>query len=289
MEENGGKRPRPDPANVEFVETHRRTKKTKITLLRSFFVGVTQTIRAMYDYGCMAGDIEVVLRGHAERMIRLIQSWEGGFIVVAMAWFTHFEILDALADARRRGVRVFVVVQKEDTVRVLTGPRPSDYKLALRDKYLALGRVDLSSPTVRLFAHRAKKALGKDAVEKIWESDCWDYDGVYDGGIVPVVRCVGFSDLEGEFDWDNVPRMHHKFLVFGHIDTDCTPIEYSADVVWTGSFNASRNACKSLENAVILRNSKAASAFFKEFSLLFMLSERLDWTTGTMTPVFHYH
>ena len=49
--------------------------------------------------------------------------------------------------------------------------------------------------------------------------------------------------------------------------------------VWTGSFNASKAATNSFENAVIIRSETVALAYHREFSMLFMLSEPLDWTS----------
>ncbi len=61
-----------------------------------------------------------------------------------------------------------------------------------------------------------------------------------------------------------------------------------ADTVWTGSYNCSKTAENSFENAVILKGEEIATAYLLEFALLFLLSEKLDWTSDRMMPYFSY-
>ena len=58
-------------------------------------------------------------------------------------------------------------------------------------------------------------------------------------------------------------------------------------MVWTGSFNLSRSASRSRENAVIIRDPKIASAYFRECLDLLALSERLDWESEEIDPEWH--
>lgn len=104
------------------------------------------------------------------------------------------------------------------------------------------------------------------------------------------------------------PRMHNKFLIF----TENIPIyddvpstfgyaaeDYSADdnldlpkllgvsdtaCVWTGSYNISQTAAKSLENAVVIRDQVIAQAYFNEWSQIMALSEPLDWESEWVAP-----
>ena len=81
--------------------------------------------------------------------------------------------------------------------------------------------------------------------------------------------------------------MHNKFLVFcktlkGDEDGDREVIVPKS--VWTGSFNFSKNATNSLENAVYIRDEKIAKAYFSEWSQIEGLSEPLDWESEWVAP-----
>ena len=84
-------------------------------------------------------------------------------------------------------------------------------------------------------------------------------------------------------------RMHHKFLVFGDIIVGedkhhCD--EFVPKVVWTGSFNLTRNGTHSFENAVILREPKLVDAFYQEWGQILALSEPLNWDSRWVEPEF---
>lgn len=83
------------------------------------------------------------------------------------------------------------------------------------------------------------------------------------------IRCLG------DINKDNrpaFPRMHHKFLIF--FDRECI---YDPSAVWTGSFNFTSNATKSLENGVYIKDAIIAKAFWYEWVFNFLRSEALDW------------
>lgn len=80
------------------------------------------------------------------------------------------------------------------------------------------------------------------------------------------LRCVGPSQLSA--GKTHSVRMHHKFLLFGNVDGHV----YAA---WTGSFNPTPNASMSTENAIVLHDPRAASAFLDEFVQL-ALASRLN-------------
>lgn len=88
------------------------------------------------------------------------------------------------------------------------------------------------------------------------------------------IRCVGLGGGSR-----NRPRLHHKFLVF--CDRHNAP-----QAVWTGSFNPTDNATRSLENAVIIRDETIADAYHKEWVALFGISEPLDWTSRWVAPEY---
>ena len=107
------------------------------------------------------------------------------------------------------------------------------------------------------------------------------------------IRCVG------ERPSPNItnPRMHNKFLVFASpIDRGILYEEdaedplhqldggWNAHVVWTGSYNLTRNAGQSWENALIIRDPVIAGAYLNEWSQLFTFSEPLDWRSEYIAP-----
>jgi len=97
------------------------------------------------------------------------------------------------------------------------------------------------------------------------------------------------------------PMLHNKFLVFAKVTftkttlTDVSDYYYASGyksnlseemflrvhgkpvvtpyAVWTGSFNFSAAASTHLENAVLIHNRNIAEAYFKEFSLIYYLSQ----------------
>jgi phosphatidylserine/phosphatidylglycerophosphate/cardiolipin synthase-like enzyme len=54
--------------------------------------------------------------------------------------------------------------------------------------------------------------------------------------------------------------------------------------VWTGSFNFTKNATYSFENAIVSRDRNLVAAYFSEFSQLAALSEPLDWEVEWVAP-----
>lgn len=97
------------------------------------------------------------------------------------------------------------------------------------------------------------------------------------------VRCVGVGGQR------NRPRMHDKFLVFCKEEPECaSDVLYGSAIkpfaVWTGSFNFTRNATQSFENAVYIEDVKIARAYFDEFQQIAALSEPLDWESEYVEP-----
>ena len=111
------------------------------------------------------------------------------------------------------------------------------------------------------------------------------------------VRCVGTRVLQGH-SRRRTPLMHNKVLTFAKLFLEPAPgqeneedpdgkIRWEPVMVWTGSFNLSRSASRSRENAVIIRDPKIASAYFRECLDLLALSERLDWESEEIDPEWH--
>ncbi|MDE2103950.1 MAG: hypothetical protein KGL39_42330 [Patescibacteria group bacterium] len=161
-----------------------------------------------------------------------------------MAWLTNRSVLRALA---AREV-VSIVVQKEDFLRPdWRGPNSEE----LRELYRRLP----SSWDVRMEGGY---------------SICSGYEN-------GAVRCMGICEARDK----TPPRMHHKFFVFCEHGRDRA---YVPQAVWTGSFNATQNATRSIENAVLIGDAKIAEEYYREFIALLGLSEPLDWTSPYVDP-----
>jgi phosphatidylserine/phosphatidylglycerophosphate/cardiolipin synthase-like enzyme len=81
------------------------------------------------------------------------------------------------------------------------------------------------------------------------------------------------------------PRMHHKFIVFCRNEESTSGYSnYEPYAVWTGSFNFTKNAGFSFENAVFLRDERLAMAYFREYAEIAAISEPLNWDSEWIQP-----
>lgn len=231
--------------------------KALIPAERGFGVGLA-------DYGTSSGSVEVVFRDIENRLIREIDRSDVVFGCVA--WLTNKRILQALAR-----VQCCIIVQKEDFLRPDTGSKG----LRLKSLY---GAIRNSFGRFQLWHPLGETSYGKAP----------DLDGV---------RCVGNHNASRA---PAFPRSHHKFVVFGHrredpregssIETygrvEWAPIDqtFSFDRVWTGSFNFTQNAGHSLENALIVSDTRVTRAYLGEFAQVAALSEPLDWESEWCAP-----
>lgn len=178
------------------------------------------------------------------------------FVIGCMAWLTNIDVLLALAGRES----VSIIVQKEDFLRPDVGGWS---KQRLRGYY---SRVP--------------------GINRIQADVLYNYAS---DPTTEAIRCMGV--FAGR---DSVPpRMHHKFLVFcdasGKKIEAGTPWEYSTfapKAVWTGSFNATSNATRSIENAVLIDSTKVAEAYYDEWRKLLGLSEPLDWESPYVNPEY---
>lgn len=182
-------------------------------------------------------------------------------VIGCVAWLTSSPILDALKS--REGASI--IVQKEDFLR----PDPGGLSLnSLRPKYDAVPGI-----TRFEFAHAGNLSYCAGP----------DVEGVRCAGIRPGDRARAF------------PRMHHKFIVGGRMrpdtfdDAEATPCEtFEPEAVWTGSFNFTRNASRSLENAIVIDSPDVALAFLREWVFVLALSEPLDWESEYVAPEWRW-
>ena len=179
----------------------------------------------------------------------------------AIAWLTNYTILDALSKLSD----VSIIVQKEDFLRpdIRTS---SNFKNILREKYSKL-----------------KCDLARYSFDNVLSSMSFACDPT-----IEPVRCVGNhnSDKKPAF-----PRMHNKFLVFATVKEEkeerkslIEPSLIKPYAVWTGSFNFTKNATNSLENALYITDTTIVNAFFKEYGQIAAISESLDWSSDWMEP-----
>lgn len=200
-------------------------------------------------------DVTVYFRDLETELIRQIESAQA--VIGCVAWLTSEPILSALANVPNG---VSIVVQKEDFLRPDVGASGL-WRSTLRRLY---GRV----PS-RLIRNNLPGLVGQ-------LSYCGDFG-------MDAIRCVGNHN---KHKTPAFPRMHNKFIALCNIDTN----EYG-DVsrlrpyaVWTGSFNFTKNAAMSLENAVVISNDWIAQAYYHEWEQILALSEPLDWESEWSAP-----
>lgn len=204
---------------------------------------------------------QVYFKDLYRHLIRHIQ--QADIVVGCVAWLTHPDILDALAE--KEGVAL--IVQKEDFLRPDKNSTRG-WKADLHRRYAAL-------PSTLT---RQDSALA--------ETRLWDMS-YCDDPTIPAVRCVGIHNADKA---PAIPRAHHKFVVFCRSvplnpteewEEDKTYVPYA---VWTGSFNFTVNSMSSFENAVVLSDPKIVRAYFCEFGQVAALSEPLNWQDQWVAP-----
>ena len=209
--------------------------------------------KKMEDNSIETEKISVYFRNIEERLLSHIKNADAVF--GAVAWLTSDLILDELSKLKN----VSIVVQKEDFLRPDLNVR-GDWKNKLREKYDNL--------QCELTRYLFSNLIGS-----------LSYCG--DPSIDPV-RCVGNNNKDKK---PAFPRMHNKFLVFAKVEEHKNEapkiIPYS---VWTGSFNFTKNATNSLENALYITVPEIVNAYFNEYSQIFAISEPLDWESDWSTP-----
>ena len=203
--------------------------------------------------------VQVLFRQLKLALIREINAadWVAGCV----AWLTDYDVLHALS-ARKYAK---LVVQKEDFLRPESDGKRETWEQSLRRRYESLPRSSHLEWPGRL---------------NRLSTNYYDTDEVS-------IRCVGNYNEDRS---PASPRMHNKFLIFG-TDRECVSDEdytkhdvggYAHNYpefthVWTGSFNFTLNAQRSLENAVIIYSEAIAKAYYDEFCQISGLSEPLDW------------
>jgi hypothetical protein len=205
--------------------------------------------------------LESVFKDLDKRLIQLIHEFKDGVIVGCVAWLTHEKILLELSNCKN----VQIIVQKEDFL------RPD----------INFGNNKTWWWELRMLYESLECEVLRCRFGGIMEHLSWA-----DQQPVDPIRCVGNYN---EAKLPVFPRSHHKFLVFCEkdaIETNLTNntetvTHFSPKAIWTGSFNLTRNATMSLENAIILRDNSGENeiinSYLNVYRQVFSISEPLDW------------
>jgi hypothetical protein len=179
-------------------------------------------------------------------------------VVGCIAWMTSESMLQALSQVPEG---VSIVIQKEDFLRPDLNSR-NNWKAELRRQYDSL-----RSPPERHFFGGLVGSL----------SYCSD-------PTIQPVRCIGNHNADRK---PAFPRMHNKFLVFCDVSDDESETDnrnVNPHTVWTGSFNLTKNATMSLENALVISDYRIVEAYYREWEQILAISERIDWSKDWCEP-----
>jgi hypothetical protein len=252
----------------------------------------------LVDHSTSSGDglISVYFRNIEKNLINHIMSAD--VVVGAVAWLTSRKVLEALSI--RRGVAL--VVNKEDFLRFDFNSSQESYnewREEQRDLYECLPglsnffrtgelidnltaslnpircvgtftKSNKSKPRMHnkfiLFCKMVTVEHGygrKRKVEYVYENNHWKQK------TIEYNECDNYS-LYGNGHYDP------SFVIgFNYI---------KPYAVWTGSFNFSKTATQSFENALYILDRSIVQAYFSEWSQLTALSEPLDWESVSISP-----
>ena len=176
---------------------------------------------------------------------------EAEYVIGCVSWLTNMKIIKSLQN--KKGVKL--VIQKENFIK-----RDYNYSICLNEYYINLRKGYKSLPN--LFNNIDNLKLDSDhPLFQICDKKLSD-DDYMDG-----VRCFGIASKY------NKPLMHHKFLIF--LDK-----KLNAYGVWTGSYNFTNNANKSLDNGLFITDQKIINGYIEEFEQILFLSEKLNWESS---------
>lgn len=199
------------------------------------------------------GKVDVYFRNLKNNLIEKIN--DADVVFGCVSWITDLDIIRALQKKT-----VMLVIQKERYLK----PQADEYKSSknLREEYKKLHcSIELQS-------------IGNQIGENMY----YFFDPAD-----PIV-CVGEIKKEDGFSH---PLMHNKFLVFAKWCKDI-PTKTKEYAVWTGSFNFSKNASQSFENALYLIDPEIVNAYFQEFGQIWLLSEPVVWNSEEMSPFMYF-
>jgi len=181
--------------------------------------------------------IRPVFRNIESELIEQINKHD--FVIGCVAWLTSVPILEAL-----QSKKVQFIVQQEDWLR----PDSNEWSLAKqRSLYKNLSGIE------------------NYIADASWCS-CFD------------IQPIRLSGKPKNKQRSNA-RMHHKFVLFGKQTCSQYQEEWSGpsfDLVWTGSYNFTANATKSLENGLFIQSKDVAKAYYEEWRQVLLSSFRIE-------------
>jgi len=208
---------------------------------------------------------QVFFRNISDHLVKEIKKAD--IVLGCIAWLTCPKILEALSEK----IAVSIIVQKEDFLR----PDCNDgikylkkWKETLRKRYDSLNG-NLDRLTFNNILNRTSVCSLK---------------------LIEPVRCVGNYNRTKRLAF---PRMHNKFLIFAKYEDrnlqnsdvyNIGLVNIKPYAVWTGSFNLTTTAGKSLENALLIKNIDIVKAYYQEYGQICAMSEPLDWETDWVGP-----
>lgn len=252
--------------------------------------------RAIRDCSINLGKVAVHFRDMEERLIAEIEKAD--CVVGVVAWLTSERIIHALAKKQC----VSIIVQKEDFLRPDSNSAvcPDTWKRKLHKLYSLVpksSRVNFGVPI------SAMSSCSDDTIEGVRCAGMFDRDSkasprVHHKFVIfcrspfrrSPLRESSFSlrkpsviEIGPGEDFEDFQPVPHEEIEDYEADfgPDLPGIPYA---VWTGSFNFTKNATQSLENAVVIRDRRIATAFLNEWAQITCLSERLDWSRSYVCP-----
>jgi hypothetical protein len=259
-----------------------------------------------------SGEVTCFFRDIEGHLCQIIQQYP--VVVGCTAWLTNTRVLEALATKEAA-----FVVQKEDFLRPdaggqttphlrrlyqgISGLTKRDFSGVLRLTSVGAGDDDIgvrcmgisrprgqTKPTpvmhhkFLLFGRRLSCSCPEMA--PVYSQSFREAHARWQGEVQKCESLVeeffGMEEPEPDRKWAKNPscaihrgaeRIHHN---------DETAIGWEA--VWTGSFNPTQNATRSLENAVFIRDAEIAAAYGREFEQVVLMSEPLDWESPWVCP-----
>lgn len=281
--------------------------------LNKLSIKSTTRHQPLQDHSTISEDSKVtlILRNLEERLISYIL--DADLVIGCVAWLTNEPILNALA--KLKGVSL--IVQKEDFLRPdfsesgevidafeILSQADEEFRLAFvssDDWELAYSNLSEAEKSFWIAQYNAIDAElnWTTKLRKLYYQLPYgppnfaygpplSYLALNNDRLLEPVRCVGnFNSSKSP----SFPRMHHKFIVFCKIDYFPSNQEVKSDSplitpygVWTGSFNFTKNATFSFENALFITDPKIVHAYYSEWNQLEALSEPLDWESEWIKP-----
>lgn len=270
----------------------------------------------LVDHGMStdSSPVSVYFRDLKTHLIRHVREYDG--VVGCVAWLTDHDILLALSK-----VRCGLLVQKEDFLRPDAGGWS---KYRLKGDYAKLQRAwerrDLPNPLPRasIFGDThfdPIRCVGMLRTSQSEPTPVLHHKFLVFGDEVPCYGSVvkprpgsanerRVLDRRAELEAERVKRdALLDFSIGEELDFPRTQDLSSNDpdwvieqyhsgssfapkAVWTGSFNFTSNASRSLENAVFIRDPSVATAYANEFAQVAMLSEPLNWSSKWVCPAW---